>query len=142
MELLFPKTAMKRYKFGSVMSRKRPVCVRDTHRQEIFIKQVGMRHRIISQKENKNIEKVVLTTWGSIKKKKELAEILIKKAKKAISDLGRHIIVQDAAAPKTFERYTFMSEGAIYAFDQSIGTKKPYFKTPAIKGLPYAFQCP
>lgn len=27
-----------------------------------------------------------------------------------------------------------MPEGAIYAFDQSIDTKKPYFKTP-IKGL-------
>ncbi len=73
-------------------------------------------------------------TMEYLEKKKERAEILIKKAEKAIADLGRHIIVQDAATPKTFERYTFMPEGAIYAFDQSIGTKRPCFKTP-IKGL-------
>ena len=69
-----------------------------------------------------------------VKKKKEFAENLIKKAEKVIPDLNKHIIVQDAATPKTFERYTFMPEGAIYAFDQSIGTKRPYFKTP-IRGL-------
>ncbi len=75
--------------------------------------------------------------WGTqdyAQKKKECAEVLIKKAEKSISDLSGHIIVQDAATPKTFERYTFMPEGAIYAFDQSIDTKRPYFKTP-IKGL-------
>jgi len=66
--------------------------------------------------------------------KKEFAETLIKKAEKAIPNLGQHIIVQDAATPKTFERYTSMPEGAIYAFDQSINTRRPYFKTP-IKGL-------
>lgn len=69
-----------------------------------------------------------------VEKKKEFAENLIKKAEKVIPDLSKHIIVQDAASPKTFERYTFMPEGAIYDFDQSIGTKRPYFKTP-IKGL-------
>jgi len=68
------------------------------------------------------------------KKKRELAETLIRKAEKIIPGLSRHIIVQDAATPKTLERYTSMPEGAIYAFDQSIGVKRPYFKTP-IKGL-------
>ena len=66
--------------------------------------------------------------------KRELAERLIKKAEKVIPGLSEHIIVQDAATPKTFEHYTSMPEGAIYAFDQSIKTKRPFFKTP-IKGL-------
>lgn len=68
------------------------------------------------------------------KKKDELAEMLIQKVEKVIPGLSRHIIVRDAATPKTFERYTSMPEGAIYAFDQSIGIKRPYFKTP-VKGL-------
>jgi len=69
-----------------------------------------------------------------LQKKKEFTEKLIKKAEKIIPDLSKHITIQDAATPKTFERYTSMPEGAIYAFDQSIGVKRPYFKTP-IKGL-------
>jgi len=69
-----------------------------------------------------------------LQKKRDLAEELIKKAEKAIPNLSKHIIVQDAATPRTFERYTSMPEGAIYAFDQSIGVKRPYFKTP-VKGL-------
>jgi all-trans-retinol 13,14-reductase len=69
-----------------------------------------------------------------LQKKRELAEALIKKAEKLIPNLSKHIIVQDAATPRTFERYTSMPEGAIYAFDQSMGVKRPYFKTP-IKGL-------
>ncbi|ODS42039.1 MAG: all-trans-retinol 13,14-reductase [Candidatus Altiarchaeales archaeon IMC4] len=68
------------------------------------------------------------------KKKREMAEMLIQRAEKVIPDLSKHIIVQDAATPKTFERYISMPEGALYAFDQSIGVKRPYFKTP-IKGL-------
>lgn len=67
-------------------------------------------------------------------KKKEFAEMLINKAEKVIPDLRKHIIIQDAATPKTFERYTSMPKGVLYAFDQSIGVKRPYFKTP-IKGL-------
>jgi len=69
-----------------------------------------------------------------LEKKKELAEKLVGKAEGIIPGLSKHIIVQDAATPKTFERYTSMPEGAIYAFDQSIGVKRPYFKTP-IRGL-------
>jgi len=69
-----------------------------------------------------------------LEKKRAFVELLIKKAEKIIPNLSKHIIVQDAATPKTLERYTSMPEGAIYAFDQSINTKRPYFKTP-IKGL-------
>ena len=70
-------------------------------------------------------------TKDYLEKKKEAAEMLVRKAEGIIPDLSKHIIVQDAATPKTFERYTSI---AIYAFDQSIGVKRPYFKTP-IKGL-------
>jgi len=67
-------------------------------------------------------------------KKRELAKKLIKKAEKIIPNLSRHIEVLDAATPKTMEKYTSMPKGALYSFDQSIGIKRPYFKTP-IKGL-------
>lgn len=69
-----------------------------------------------------------------LEKKREFAEMLIKKVEKLIPNLSQHIIVQDVTTPKTFERYASMPEGAIYAFDQSIDTRRPYFKTP-IKGL-------
>ena len=69
-----------------------------------------------------------------LEKKKAFVNKLIKKAERIIPGLSKHIIVIDAATPKTFEEYTFMPEGAIYAFDQSIDTKRPVFKTP-IKGL-------
>jgi len=62
------------------------------------------------------------------------AQLLVKKAEKLIPGLSKHILVLDAATPKTFERYTLMPEGAIYSFDQSIKTRRPYFKTP-VKGL-------
>ena len=64
----------------------------------------------------------------------ELAGDLVRKAEKVFPDLSRKIVVQDAATPRTFERYTSMPEGAIYAFDQSTETRRPYFKTP-IRGL-------
>jgi all-trans-retinol 13,14-reductase len=73
-------------------------------------------------------------TEGYTRKKQELSETLIKKAEKTIPNLSKRIITKDAATPKTFERYTSMPQGAIYAFNQSIGVKRPYFKTP-IKGL-------
>lgn len=73
-------------------------------------------------------------TKGYSQKKKGLAEMLIQKAETAIPHLSKHIIVQDAATPKTLERYTSVSEGALYSFDQSGDTERPYFRTP-IKGL-------
>ena len=69
-----------------------------------------------------------------LERKREITRILIKKAEKVIPNLSRHIIVLDAATPKTLEKYTSMPGGAIYAFNQSIETKRPSFKTP-IKGL-------
>jgi len=66
--------------------------------------------------------------------KKEIARALISQVDAVIPGISDRIVVQDEATPKTFERYTSMPEGAIYAFDQSIGVRRPYFKTP-IKGL-------
>lgn len=63
----------------------------------------------------------------------EMAEALIWKAENSIPNLSKHIIVQDATTPKTLERYISMPEGALYSFEQSVGVKRPYFKTP-IKG--------
>ncbi|MEM4744831.1 MAG: NAD(P)/FAD-dependent oxidoreductase [Ignisphaera sp.] len=67
-------------------------------------------------------------------KKMEKTRELLQKIEKIIPGISNHIVVIDAATPKTFERYTSTPEGAIYAFDQSIHTHRPYFKTP-IKGL-------
>jgi len=68
------------------------------------------------------------------RKKKEYADNLIKAAEKIIPGLREHIIVRDAATPKTLERYTFMPEGAMDGPDVSTDTERPCFKTP-IKGL-------
>ena len=67
-------------------------------------------------------------------KKREFAGELIQKVEKVIPNLGKHIEVLEIATPRTMERYTSMPEGALYSFDQSIETKRPYFKAP-IKGL-------
>ncbi|MFH1321778.1 MAG: NAD(P)/FAD-dependent oxidoreductase [Bacteroidota bacterium] len=67
-------------------------------------------------------------------KKKECLNKLLDKVEKIIPSFREHIIVQDTATPKTFERYTSMPQGALYSFDHSTGTKRPKFKTP-IKGL-------
>lgn len=69
-----------------------------------------------------------------LQRKEEYAKLLIKKVENTIPNLSKHIVVYDAATPRTFKRYTLMPEGAIYAFDQSIETRRPYFKTP-VRGL-------
>ncbi|RDD53329.1 MAG: NAD(P)/FAD-dependent oxidoreductase, partial [Candidatus Korarchaeota archaeon NZ13-K] len=69
-----------------------------------------------------------------LKMKEELAEMIIRKVERVIPNISESIVVRDAATPRTFERYTSMPEGAIYSFDQSIRTRRPYFKTP-IRGL-------
>lgn len=69
-----------------------------------------------------------------LEKKRSTAEDLLRKAEKVIPGLSERVVVLDAATPKTFERYVSMPEGAIYAFDQSTETKRPFFKTP-VKGL-------
>ncbi|MFW6151119.1 MAG: FAD-dependent oxidoreductase [Chloroflexota bacterium] len=67
-------------------------------------------------------------------RKQQLTALLVRKAEDVIPGLSNHIAVLDAATPHTLERYTSMPEGALYAFDQSIGSSRPYFKTP-IRGL-------
>jgi all-trans-retinol 13,14-reductase len=69
-----------------------------------------------------------------LKLKNEYLEKSIEKANNIINGLKEKILVKDAATPLTFERYTDMPEGAIYSIDQSMGIKRPYFKTP-VKGL-------
>jgi len=56
------------------------------------------------------------------------------KAEKIIPTISQHVVVHEVLTPRSFERFTSMPEGAIYAFDQSMGRKRPYFKTP-LKGL-------
>jgi len=68
-------------------------------------------------------------------KKRAFAEELVDKASRLVPGLKEHIVVMDAATPRTFERYTLNPHGAIYGLDQSVGApERPYFKTP-IKGL-------
>ena len=69
-----------------------------------------------------------------LKLKNEYLEKSIEKANNIINGIKEKILVKDAATPLTFERYTDMPEGAIYSIDQSMGIKRPYFKTP-VKGL-------
>ncbi len=69
------------------------------------------------------------------RRKKEFAERLVEKACRILPEIRGHVVLMDAATPKTFERYTLNHMGAIYAFDQSIDSPpRPYFKTP-VKGL-------
>ncbi len=67
-------------------------------------------------------------------RKTEIAQVLIEQVDKHMPGLKERIIFQEAATPKTFERYNLMPEGAVYSLDQSIATKRPFFKTP-VKGL-------
>ena len=67
-------------------------------------------------------------------KKKKLSKMLIKKADKLIPGLSRHIVIQDAATPKTIERYTLMPKGSLEGLEETIENRKPCFKTP-VKGL-------
>ncbi len=71
---------------------------------------------------------------GYLRKKEEIAKEILRKVEKHIPNLSNYVMVQEVATPKTLERYTLSPKGAIYAFDQSVNTKRPYFKTP-IKGL-------
>ncbi len=68
------------------------------------------------------------------KKKTQKLNVLLDKIERIIPSLREHIVVQDTATPRTFERYTSMPEGAVYCFEQSSDIKRPNFKSP-IKGL-------
>jgi all-trans-retinol 13,14-reductase len=66
--------------------------------------------------------------------KKKLVQSAIEKLEKVIPGIRGHVVVTDVVTPRTYESFTSMPEGAVYAFDQSKGSKRPYFKTP-IQGL-------
>ena len=64
--------------------------------------------------------------------KKEVTEMLIIKAEKLIPGLSQHILVQDAATPLTYERYTLNSLGAAmgWAFTPGMFRNRLDRKTP------------
>jgi all-trans-retinol 13,14-reductase len=64
--------------------------------------------------------------------KDRLLRSAIEQLGNVIPGIRGHIIVADVITPRTYESYTSMPEGAIYAFDQSKGSNRPYFKTPII----------
>jgi all-trans-retinol 13,14-reductase len=66
--------------------------------------------------------------------KEQLAQKAIADLEKVIPGVSGHIIVKNVTTPRTFEQFTSMPEGGIYSFDQSAGSKRPYFKTP-VQGL-------
>lgn len=67
-------------------------------------------------------------------RKRQFAALLVRKAAEVIPGLSDHVAVLDAATPRTLEGYTSMHEGAVYGFDQSLGSRLPHFRAP-IKGL-------
>lgn len=66
--------------------------------------------------------------------KAELAKTLIEKVNQHIPGIKDQVVFQETATPRTFERYNLMPEGAVYSLDQSLATKRPFFKSP-VKGL-------
>jgi phytoene desaturase len=64
--------------------------------------------------------------------KERFARRLIAKAEKLIPGLSRHIVVQDAATPLTYERYTLNTRGAAmgWAFSPQMFMKRLEQKTP------------
>lgn len=66
-------------------------------------------------------------------RKARFADKLVEKAAELIPEIRGHVVVRDAATPRTYERFTLNYKGAIYAFDQSMGAPpRPYFKTPIV----------
>jgi prolycopene isomerase len=64
--------------------------------------------------------------------KERMADKLIAKAEKLIPNLSEHIVVQDAATPLTYERYTLNSLGAAmgWSFSPQMFLKRLEQKTP------------
>ena len=67
-------------------------------------------------------------------RKRQFAALLLRKAEEVIPGIADRVAVLDAATPRTLESYTSMPDGALYGFDQSVGSRRPHFRTP-IKGL-------
>ena len=61
-----------------------------------------------------------------------MADALVVKAESLIPGLSGHIVVQDAASPLTYERYTLNTMGAAmgWAFSPDMFLKRPDQKTP------------
>ena len=70
-------------------------------------------------------------------RKRQFAALLMRKAAEVIPGLSDRVVVLDAATPRTLESYTSIPEGALYGFDQSVGSRRPHFRAP-IKGLYFA----
>lgn len=70
-------------------------------------------------------------------RKRRLSALMLRKAADVLPGIGDSVSVLDAATPRTLESYTSMPDGAMYGFDQSVGSRRPHFRTP-IKGLYFA----
>ena len=70
-------------------------------------------------------------------RKRQFAALLLRKAAEVLPGVSDRVAVLDAATPRTLESYTSMPEGALYGFDQSVGSRRPHFRAP-IKGLYFA----
>ncbi len=70
-----------------------------------------------------------------LEKKRAFADQLVALAEKLVPEIKGHVVVRDAATPRTLERYTLNPKGIIYGLDQSANSpERPYFKTP-VRGL-------
>jgi all-trans-retinol 13,14-reductase len=70
-------------------------------------------------------------------RKRQFAALLLRKAEDVLPGIGDRVVVLDAATPRTLESYTSIPDGALYGFDQSVGSRRPHFRSP-IKGLYFA----
>ncbi|MDD4894730.1 MAG: FAD-dependent oxidoreductase, partial [Candidatus Omnitrophica bacterium] len=83
------------------------------------------------------------SNWGNLndneyrQKKQEVAAKFILRAGKYLPELSKHVEVAELATPRTMERYTLSTQGAIYGFAQTVkqsGINRLAQKTK-IKGL-------
>ena len=68
------------------------------------------------------------------RRKEAMAARLIQQAEGLIPGLAQHIAVQDAATPRTLERYTLAPKGSGEGIFWSTEVARPWFKTP-VEGL-------
>jgi len=71
-------------------------------------------------------------------KKKEVTELLIKKAERLVPGLSDHIEVLETATPRTLWRYTGNPEGTFHGFEQSVtqaGVLRRFSRKYPLKGL-------
>jgi phytoene dehydrogenase-like protein len=68
----------------------------------------------------------------SRQEKARLKDVLIHKAERVVPGISKHIVVQDAATPRTQERYTLNTEGATVGWARSVRNlfSRPNPKTP------------